>query len=152
MINNQAIFAAGCFWGVEENFRKVQGVYSTSVGYCGGYKENPTYEEVCSNLTGHAEAVLIEFNPKIITYSSLLNEFWVCHDPTTIDRQGRDIGSQYRSEIFYFDENQKDYAENSKEEFSKQNKIIIVTKITQATKFYPAEDYHQKYIQKNYEK
>ena len=152
MINNQAIFAAGCFWGVEETFRKVRGVYSTSVGYCGGNKENPTYEEVCSDFTGHAEVVLIKFNPKIISYLSLLSEFWLCHDPTTMNQQGKNIGSQYRSAVFYLDEHQKNDAIKSKERHSIKNKINVVTEITKATEFYLAEEYHQKYVQKMYEK
>lgn len=140
-----AIFAAGCFWGVQAVFDQVPGVASTIAGYIGGHTKNPTYAEVCSGATGHAEAVEIEFNPKKITYEMLLKIFWMNHNPTTINRQGPDIGEQYRSAIFYLNETQKKEALNSLKEHKKDFKKSIVTEIVKADKFYPAEDYHQKY-------
>lgn len=141
----KAIFASGCFWGVQAAFDKIKGVIKTTVGYTGGNFENPSYEDVCSDKTNHAEAILIEYNPKIVSYEKLLEIFWKIHDPTQLNRQGPDIGSQYRSSIFYFNEKQKKIALNS---IKKQEKLIknkIVTKLEKANKFYPAEDYHQKY-------
>lgn len=144
----KATFAAGCFWGVEETFRKQDGVTRTAVGYTGGQTKNPTYEEVCSDTTGHAEAIEMEFDPEVVPYKKLLEIFWTSHDPTQKDRQGPDVGSQYRSAIFYHDEEQKKEAERSKA--AQQEKLArpIMTEITEATTFYPAEEYHQRYIQK----
>ena len=146
----KATFAAGCFWGIEEAFSKIAGVISTHVGYTGGHTKNPTYKEVCTDKTGHAEAVEVVFDPKIISYEKLLEIFWQIHDPTTLNRQGPDIGSQYRSAVFYHNEEQKAVAEASKEKFEKSGefKSKIVTDITEAKEFYRAEDYHQKYFEK----
>jgi peptide-methionine (S)-S-oxide reductase len=142
-----AIFAAGCFWGVEETFRTTKGVISTTAGYAGGKTADPTYEEVCTGRTGHAEAVKIEYDPLLISYDELLNVFWGMHDPTTPDRQGPDRGTQYRSAIFCSNEDQKAAAIASKEnlERSGQCKYPVVTEITLSSEFYPAEEYHQKY-------
>ncbi|MFO7795377.1 MAG: peptide-methionine (S)-S-oxide reductase MsrA [Promethearchaeati archaeon] len=150
METEKATFGAGCFWGVEENFRKLKGVISTTVGYSGGDFENPTYKDVCSGKTGHAEVVRVEFDPFIITYEDLLDVYWSIHDPTQLNRQGFDIGEQYRSIIFYHSEEQKEKALESKEklEKSKRFKKPIATKIEPVKEFYRAEDYHQKYIQK----
>jgi len=146
----RATFAAGCFWGVEEAFRKVKGVVSTVVGYTGGHTENPTYKEVCAGATGHAEAVEVTFDPEAVSYRELLEVFWGLHDPTTVDRQGPDIGSQYRSAVFYHGEEQKRLAEESKKalEASGVHSRPVVTEITAAAEFYPAEEYHQKYLMK----
>jgi len=147
-----ATFAAGCFWGVESAFRELigKGVISTRVGYTGGHTENPTYEDVCSHTTGHAEAVEVTFDPAKISYSKLLNVFWSIHDPTTLNRQGPDVGDQYRSAIFYHSDEQRKLAEDSKAELEKSGKYgkPVVTEITQAGVFYPAEDYHQQYFEK----
>ena len=150
-MNEIAIFAAGCFWGIESAFRKVRGVISTRVGYTGGHFENPTYEDVCSHKTGHAEAVEIIYDPSIISYEELLEVFWKIHDPTTLNRQGWDVGTQYRSAIFYYDEEQKRIALKSKEELQKSGKFKgpVETEITQLTEFYQAEDYHQQYHEKH---
>jgi peptide methionine sulfoxide reductase msrA/msrB len=149
-----ATFAAGCFWGVESAFRELigKGVVSTKVGYTGGHTENPTYETVCSHTTGHAEAVEVEFDPKKISFEQLLKVFWSIHDPTTLNRQGPDMGDQYRSAIFYHSPEQKQAAEKVKEELSKSGKYTrpIVTEITAAGKFWPAEDYHQQYFEKRH--
>ena len=148
----KAFFGAGCFWGVEETFRTTKGVVSTSVGYMGGHTENPTYEKVCSGKTGHAETVEVTYDPSVISYKELLNIFWNNHDPTTLNRQGPDIGEQYRSIIFYYDEEQRKAAINSKEELNKSNAYgrEIVTEIVPASefKFCMAEDYHQQYLKK----
>ena len=146
----KASFAAGCFWGVEEAFRCLNGVISTTVGYMGGVTNNPTYNDVCSGTTGHAETVEVTFDPKIISYEDLLNVFWQKHDPTTLNRQGPDIGDQYRSVIFYYNNNQKKLAESSKEKLQESGKYDreIVTQIIPAPKFNPAEDYHQQYLMK----
>jgi peptide-methionine (S)-S-oxide reductase len=146
----KANFAAGCFWGVEETFRKLKGVISTSVGYMGGNLDNPTYEDVCTGRTGHAEAVEILFDPRLISYQQLLKVFWENHDPTTLNRQGPDIGEQYRSVIFYHNEEQKRLAQASKEKLQKSGRYRndIVTQIVPATTFYKAEDYHQQYLAK----
>jgi peptide-methionine (S)-S-oxide reductase len=145
-----ATFAAGCFWGVEESFRQLDGVESTAVGYTGGRLENPTYEEVCTGTTGHAEAVEIVFDPSVISFEDLLEVFWKSHDPTTPDRQGPDLGSQYRSAIFVHKAEQEAAAETSKErlEASGQTGGPIVTEITPASTFWRAEEYHQKYFEK----
>ncbi len=144
----KALFAAGCFWGVEETFRKIIGVSKTEVGYSGGNTIDPTYESVCEGTTNHAEVILIEFDNKIISYDELLEHFWNCHNPTTLNRQGPDIGTQYRSAIFYFNDNQKNKSLISKKAYSSFTKLNIVTEITEASEFYRAEEYHQKYIQK----
>ncbi|HII01506.1 TPA: peptide-methionine (S)-S-oxide reductase MsrA [Methanosarcinaceae archaeon] len=146
----KATFAAGCFWGVEAAFRQVKGVAATAVGYTGGHTENPSYEDVCTDRTGHAEAVRIIFDPAVVSYETLLDIFWKIHDPTTENRQGPDVGSQYRSAIFYHDEDQKATAFTSKErlENSGEFKKPIVTEIVQASAFYLAEDYHQQYFEK----
>ncbi len=144
----KALFGAGCFWGVEETFRKLTGVKKTEVGYSGGHTTNPTYETICNGDTNHAEVVLIEFNEKEITFEEILENFWKCHDPTTINRQGPDIGTQYRSVIFYFNELQKQISINSKERYATKNELKIVTEISEAKEYYKAEEYHQKYIEK----
>lgn len=147
----KATFAAGCFWGVEAAFSQVKGVVSARVGYTGGHFKNPTYEDVCSDKTGHAEAVEIEYDPKKVSYQELLDVFWQIHDPTTPNRQGPDTGSQYRSVIFYHNPQQKNLAIASKEKL-RQAKVYndpIVTEIVPAKEFYPAEDYHQRYYEKH---
>ncbi|OGL29823.1 peptide-methionine (S)-S-oxide reductase [Candidatus Saccharibacteria bacterium RIFCSPHIGHO2_02_FULL_47_12] len=144
----KAIFAAGCFWGVQYYFDQVPGVLKTAVGYTGGHKENPTYEQVCAHGTGHAEATLVEFNPEKVSYETLVKHFFRLHDPTQLNRQGPDIGDQYRSAIFYFDDNQKKIAEKVKKELQPKFKKPIVTEISKASKFFEAEDYHQKYTEK----
>jgi peptide methionine sulfoxide reductase msrA/msrB len=140
-----ATFAAGCFWHVQEEFDKVRGVVRTTAGYVGGTKKNPTYEEVSSGRTGHAESVRVEFDPSIVSYDKLLDAFWRMHDPTTKNRQGLDIGTQYRSVIFFHDKKQEKAAKESKERMGKNYKKQIVTEIVLAGEFYPAEEYHQKY-------
>lgn len=146
----KATFAAGCFWHVEEAFRCLEGVESTRVGFTGGTIEHPTYEDVCTGKTGHAEAVEVTFDTTKITYDELLEMFWEIHDPTTLNRQGADIGTQYRSAIFYHTPEQKAVAERSKQklEQSKMYRKKIVTEIAEATEFYQAEDYHQQYLEK----
>jgi len=146
----RASFAAGCFWGVEETFRELKGVISTMVGYMGGSTEDPTYGDVCTGTTGHAETLQVTFDPSKISYEKLLETFWNKHDPTTKNRQGPDVGEQYRSIIFYHSEEQKNLALKSKEnlEASGRYKNPIVTEIIPAPKFYPAEDYHQQYLEK----
>src|SRR5208282_1565872 len=146
----KAIFAAGCFWGVEEAFRQLKGVTSTTVGYTGGTMKDPSYKDVCSGATGHAEAVEVEFDPKQVSYDQLLSEFWQSHDPTTLNRQGPDYGTQYRSAIFYEDAEQEAAARRSKAELEKSGlfKRPIVTEIKPASEFYRAEDYHQQYLEK----
>ena len=147
----KATFAAGCFWHVEDLFRKTDGVVSTKVGYTGGKLVNPTYEEVCTDMTGHAEAVQIEYDPNIISYNELLDMFWKNHDPTSLNRQGPDVGKQYRSAIFFHDDEQKKIAEKSKQEIAESGRFEkpIVTEVVPAPEFYKAEDYHQKYFQKH---
>lgn len=146
----RAIFAAGCFWGVELNFSKVDGVSETLVGYIGGDTTDPTYEDVCGKTTGHAEAIEIKFDPEVVSYKQLLDHLWEFHDPTTLNRQGADTGSQYRSAIFYLNEGQKLAAEQSKADMDGSTKFNdpIVTEISPADKFWPAEEYHQKYLEK----
>lgn len=143
-----ATFAAGCFWGVEEYFRKQAGVLSTRVGYTGGHTENPSYQQVCSDTTGHAEAIEVTFDPAIISYKTLVELFFKMHDATTKNRQGPDVGSQYRSVIFYHTEAQQADALMVKNATQQASTKPIVTEIVAATTFYPAEDYHQKYLQK----
>jgi peptide-methionine (S)-S-oxide reductase len=144
----KATFGAGCFWHVEEAFREIKGVSKTEVGYMGGAMKNPTYEDVCTDETGHAEVVQVEFDPKIVSYDKLLEAFWTIHDPTQKNRQGPDEGTQYRSAIFYHSEAQKKAAEKSLKEAQKKFKEKIATEITKAGTFYPAEEYHQKYLMK----
>jgi len=145
-----ATFGAGCFWGVEETFRQVPGVIETTVGYSGGTVKNPTYEQVCTDRTGHAEVVQIRYDPSRVTYEQLLEVFWSCHDPTQLNRQGPDIGRQYRSVIFYHSPQQKAAAEASRKRLAESGRFKrrIVTRIEPAKPFYPAEEYHQKYLMK----
>lgn len=145
------MFAAGCFWGVEKIFGALDGIVSTEVGYAGGWTPNPSYEEVCAGGTGHAEAVQITYDPSKISYEEILLTFWQYHDPTTKDRQGPDVGSQYRSIIFFYDKEQEAAAKKSKELLDKAKilKGSIVTEIIAATEFYRGEEYHQKYLKKN---
>jgi len=145
-----ATFAAGCFWGVEAAFREVKGVTSTRVGYTGGWFDNPTYHDVCSGRTGHAEAVEVTYDPAQVSYEQLLDVFWNDHNPTTLNRQGPDIGEQYRSAIFFHDAEQEAAARVSKEKLQKSGKYSreIVTEITPASRFWEAEDYHQQYFEK----
>ena len=145
-----ATFAAGCFWGVEESFRKIKGVKSTMVGYTGGRWENPTYNDVCADLTGHAEAIQLQYDPQEVSYEDLIEVFWSIHNPTTKNRQGFDYGIQYRSVIFYHTPEQELSARRSIEELEKSGRFRnrIVTEIIPAATFYKAEEYHQKYYEK----
>ena len=147
----KATFGAGCFWGVEEMFRNVTGVISATSGYAGGATENPTYEDVCSHETGHAEVVEVKYDPAQVSYEKLLDLFWANHDPTTRNRQGPDVGSQYRSVIFYHSPEQKAAAEAKRDELEKAGKFRrpIVTQIESAPTFYRAEEYHQQYLRKH---
>ena len=149
-MTEKATFGAGCFWGVEAAFRQVKGVISTTVGYSGGTFKNPTYKDVCSGRTGHAEVVEVEYDPSHVSYEELLNVFWENHDSTQLNRQGPDVGAQYRSAIFFHTPEQEAAARASKEalEHSGQYKRPIVTEITPASEFYRAEDYHQQYLEK----
>ncbi len=146
----KATFAAGCFWGVEATFRQLPGVTSTHVGYTGGNAENPTYKDVCTDTTGHAEAVEVEYDPAKLSYDKLLEVFWENHDPTQLNRQGPDFGKQYRSAIFFHDAAQEAAAKASKDALEKSRRYSkpIVTQIVPAVKFYEAEDYHQQYLEK----
>lgn len=144
----EAIFAAGCFWGVQFYFDQVPGVIRTSAGYTGGSVPNPTYEQVCTHITGHAEAVRITFNPKVVSYATLLRHFFRLHDPTQLNRQGPDIGSNYRSAVFYENDAQKRIAEHVRDELQSLYTQRIVTQITKAGPFYEAEEYHQKYAER----
>lgn len=150
MATEKAMFGAGCFWGVEATFREVPGVVNTTVGYAGGHTKNPTYEEVCTDLTGHAEVVLVEYDPEKVSYEQLLEVFWNCHDPTQLNRQGPDVGTQYRSVIFAFTLEQREAAEASRERLERSGRYSrpIVTQILPAPEFYPAEEYHQRYLEK----
>lgn len=147
----KATFAAGCFWGVEDLFMQQPGVLRTQVGYTGGHTNNPTYREVCDDTTGHAEAVLIEFDPAVVSYAQLLNLFFRLHDPTTLNRQGPDIGSQYRSAIYVHTAQQEAEAKNAKAVLGQSGRFTrpVVTEIVPAVTFFPAEEYHQQYNQKN---
>ena len=147
----KAMFGAGCFWGVEVAFREVPGVTGVTSGYSGGTVAAPSYEQVCTGETGHAEVVLVEYDPAQVSYEALLEAFWGCHDPTTRNRQGPDVGTQYRSVIFYFDEAQKAAAQASKDKLERAGvyRRPIVTEIEQAGAFYPAEEYHQRYLEKH---
>ncbi|TFF87102.1 MAG: peptide-methionine (S)-S-oxide reductase [Promethearchaeota archaeon] len=149
--NEKALFGAGCFWGVESNLMKVKGVISTRVGYSGGSYENPTYKDVCSGETGHVEVVEVTYNPSLITYERLVEIFFDIHNPTTPNRQGWDIGTQYRSVIFYYNEEQKKIAKEviNRLERSKKFKKSIATQVKPAKEFYKAEEYHQKYHEKH---
>lgn len=150
MTEDKATFGAGCFWGVEAAYRQIPGVLSTRVGYLGGTMKNPTYRDVCTGRTGHAEVVEVTYDPARVSYDDLLTVFWENHDPTTLNRQGPDVGAQYRSAIFYQNEAQRVAAEASKEEHEKSGhyRRPIVTEITPASEFYEAEDYHQQYLEK----
>ena len=145
----RATFAAGCFWGVEASFREIEGVVKTSVGYTGGTATDPSYEQVCSGATGHAEAVEVWYDPAAVSYGELLGTFWSIHDPTTRDRQGWDFGSQYRSAIFFHDADQESLAIASRDEHQGALTRPIVTEIVPASAFYDAEDYHQRYFEKH---
>ena len=147
-MSDKAIFAAGCFWGVQYYFDQVPGVIKSTVGYTGGHTKNPNYEAVCTHTTGHAEAVLLEFDPSQISYEMLCKHFFRMHDPTQLNRQGPDIGDSYRTAIFYFDDEQKNIVEHAKMDAQTNYKKPIVTEITQASVFYPAEDYHQKFTER----
>lgn len=147
-MNNKAIFAAGCFWGVQYYFDEVPGVISTRVGYTGGHLANPTYEQVCTHTTGHAEATEITFDPEKVSYETLVRQFFRMHDPTQLNRQGPDIGDSYRSAIFYTNNKQKEIAEKIKAEVASSFDKPIATEITKASEFYEAEEYHQKYSEK----
>ena len=144
----KAIFGAGCFWGVELTFSKVEGVELTAVGYCGGSVSDPTYEIVCTGQSGHAEVVLVKFDPDKVSFEKLLDTFWSLHDPTTLNRQGPDIGTQYRSVIFFQDEDQAALSKTSKDKLQASGKYEndIVTEVVPAEHFYRAEEYHQKYL------
>ncbi|MGX7729176.1 peptide-methionine (S)-S-oxide reductase MsrA [Rhodococcus sp. 2H158] len=148
-----AVLGMGCFWGAEKEFWGLEGVYSTAAGYAGGYTPNPTYEEVCSGRTGHTEVVLVVFDPKVISYESILKQFWENHDPTQGMRQGNDQGTQYRSAIYTFDEGQIEIAEATAENFGARLAAAgygaVTTEIAPLTQFYYAEDYHQQYLAKN---
>jgi peptide-methionine (S)-S-oxide reductase len=145
----KALFAAGCFWGVQYYFDQVPGVVKTTVGYSGGHTKNPTYEEVCTHTTGHAETTLIEYDPKHVSYETLVRQFFRMHDPTQLNRQGPDIGDSYRSAIFYFNDEQKKIAEKVKKELQPEYEKPIVTEITKAGEFYKAEAYHQKFTERS---
>ncbi len=145
-----ATFGAGCFWGVEAAFRQIEGVTQTAVGYAGGHLENPTYKDVCTGATGHAEVVQVDFEPQRVSYDALLAVFWQCHDPTTLNRQGPDIGSQYRSVIFCHGDEQQSGAVASKDKLDQSGRYTraVVTQIDPFGTFYRAEDYHQQYLEK----
>lgn len=146
----KATFGAGCFWGVEAAFRKIKGVTATSVGYTGGSLDSPTYEDVCTGRTGHAEVVEVEYDPSQVSYDELLAVFWDIHDPTTLNRQGPDVGTQYRSVLFFHIAEQEAAANKSKEKIQSSGRFTrdIVTEITPASQYYKAEDYHQQYLEK----
>ncbi|MDD2733261.1 MAG: peptide-methionine (S)-S-oxide reductase MsrA [Desulfuromonadaceae bacterium] len=150
-MNEIATFAAGCFWGVEDAFLALPGVIATRVGYCGGRTDNPSYQDVCSNDTGHAEAVEVTFDPLQISYDDLLKVFWECHDPTQVNRQGPDFGEQYRTMIFYHSDKQHSVAVSSRDDLEQSQRLrrSIATQIVPATRFWEAEAYHQKYHLKN---
>lgn len=145
----KAAFAAGCFWGVEAAFKRVKGVVSTTVGYMGGDKKNSSYRDVSSGDTGHAETVLVEYDSEVVSYERLLEIFWQVHNPVSLDKQGNDVGSQYRAIIFYFDENQRDIALRSLEKEQKKYDKKIMTKVLGSGEFYEAEEFHQDYLDKN---
>ena len=147
-MTKKATFGAGCFWGVEAAFRQIEGVAGTRAGYAGGQLDNPTYEDVCSHTTGHAEVVEVTYDPEQVSYEQLLDVFWRKHDPTQLNRQGWDIGDQYRSVVFFHDEEQRGAAERSKASEQTNYRKPIVTLIEPAPTFYEAEDYHQQYLEK----
>ena len=147
-MTHKATFGAGCFWGVEAAFRQIDGVSATRVGYAGGRLDNPTYEDVCSHTTGHAEVVEVTYDPEQVSYEQLLDVFWRKHDPTQLNRQGWDVGDQYRSVVFFHDEEQRAAAERSKQDEQAEYRKPIVTLIEPAPTFYEAEDYHQQYLEK----
>ena len=147
-MEKKATFGAGCFWGVEAAFRQLDGVTATRVGYSGGHTENPTYEDVCSHATGHAEVVEVTYDPDQISYEQLLDVFWHKHDPTQLNRQGWDFGDNYRSAIFFHDEEQLEAAEKSKAHEQQNRRAPIATQVEPAQPFYEAEDYHQQYLEK----
>jgi len=151
MAINKIIFGAGCFWGVEAAFRRIEGVTNVTCGYSGGRTDNPTYEAVCSNTTGHIEVVLVEYDPAEVAFETLLDHFWHCHNPTTQDRQGLDIGTQYRSVIFFFTPEQETIAQESKNGVQNSDRWQdpVITKILPVTQFYVAEEYHQNYFKKH---
>ena len=147
-MEKKATFGAGCFWGVEAAFRQLEGVTATEVGYEGGTLENPTYEDVCSHTTGHAEVVQVTYDPERISYEQLLDAFWAKHDPTQLNRQGWDVGDQYRSAIFFHSPEQEEAAHRAKAEAQTRRRGSVVTQIEPAPEFYEAEDYHQQYLEK----
>jgi peptide-methionine (S)-S-oxide reductase len=149
VMTEKAIFGAGCFWGVEAEFRKVEGVVEVASGYSGGHTENPTYGDVCSGATGHAEVIEVEYDPSKVSYKELLELFWKEHDPTQLNRQGLDVGTQYRSVIFFVTPEQETAAHASKEKAQERFNKPIVTEIRPASEFYRAEEYHQRYFEKN---
>lgn len=152
MTIERIIFGAGCFWGVEATFREINGVLNVTCGYSGGHTNEPTYNDVCTGTTGHAEVVQVEYESNQISFEQLLDVFWHCHDPTTFNQQGADIGTQYRSAIFFYSPEQEAIAEQSKETLQKQpalKNLTIVTEITLVSVFHPAEEYHQRYFEKN---
>ena len=149
-MTEKAIFGAGCFWGVEAAFRAVEGVKEVTSGYSGGHLKNPFYRDVCTDKTGHAEVVQVEYDPSQVSYDELLDVFWNCHNPTTLNRQGPDVGRQYRSAIFFYTPEQESAARASKEKLEQSDRWCapVVTEITPASDFYPAEEYHQRYLEK----
>lgn len=149
-VMEKAMFGAGCFWGVEKAFRKVPGVKDVTVGYSGGHSPDPTYKEVCTGRTGHAEVALVEFDPQVTSFEKLLEVFWKIHDPTQVDRQGPDVGRQYRSAIFFFSPEQEKIACAAKDRLqnSLKSSRSVATEIKAAGSFYPAEEYHQRYFEK----
>lgn len=152
MAIERVIFGAGCFWGVETTFRGINGVHNVTCGYSGGHTNEPTYNDVCTGTTGHAEVVRVEYESHQITFEKILDVFWHCHDPTTLNQQGPDIGTQYRSAIFFYSPEQEAIAEQSKESLQKQlqlRNLTIVTEISLVSAFHPAEEYHQRYFEKN---
>jgi len=152
MATERIILGAGCFWGVEATFREIEGVHNVTCGYSGGHTNEPTYDDVCTGTTGHAEVVQVEYESNQISFEQLLDIFWNCHNPTTPNRQGPDIGTQYRSAIFFYSPDQETLAEQSKKILQKQlqsKNLTIVTEIILVSTFYPAEDHHQRYFEKN---
>ncbi|MCB0356374.1 MAG: peptide-methionine (S)-S-oxide reductase MsrA [Bdellovibrionales bacterium] len=142
------MFGAGCFWGVEVAFKKLEGVTTVQVGYSGGHTKNPNYEQICSGDTGHAEVAYVEYNPQLISTSTLLENFWQIHDPTSLNKQGPDVGTQYRSAIYYYTDDQKQAIESSLHKLSEKLQQEIVTEVAKASDFWPAEEYHQCYLEK----
>lgn len=150
MQTEKATFGAGCFWGIEVTYAQIDGVASTTVGFMGGKTENPSYEDVCTDTTGHAEVVQVEFDPQVVSYEQLLEVFWRSHDPTQVNRQGPDVGTQYRSAVFFHSPKQEEIARRSKAELEREGRFKrpIVTEIEPAATFYRAEEYHQRYLEK----